>query len=167
MVLLSAVMELYLLYLSGQVYTFLLKKTHSNKLLSLQLTKKVGVYSYYLYCFHAFGLNGKHWKLLILVESSGNLFEVHHVLWADEQQTETLFGSSGSSPTPMDISLRCPGNLVGIAVICKCHSLNSFTHKHLKPKITQSKNKEMEAYVVVDNMLHIGKIQSSCCHISS
>lgn len=120
MVLLSAVMELYLLYLSGQVYTVLLKNTLSNKLLSLKVTNKARAFcDCYLYSFHAFGLNGKHWKLLILAECSGNLFEVHHVLWADEQQTETLLGGSCSSPTPMDISLRCPGNLVGIAVCVK------------------------------------------------
>lgn len=41
MVLLSAVMELYLLYLSGQVYTVLLKNTLSNKLLSLKVENKV------------------------------------------------------------------------------------------------------------------------------
>lgn len=129
MVLLSAVMELYLLYLSGQVYTILIKNTLSNKLLSLKVTKKVCAYSdCYLYCFHAFGLNGKHWKLLILAESFGNLFEVNHVLWADEQQTETLFGGSCSSPTPMDISLRRPGNLDGIAIcVNRTHTKFNYT----------------------------------------
>lgn len=43
MVLLPAVMELYLLYLSGQVYTLLLKNILSNKLLNLNVTKRLGL----------------------------------------------------------------------------------------------------------------------------
>lgn len=165
--LLSAVIELYLFYLSGQVYTVLLKNTSSNKLVSVKVTSKVCAYSdCYLNCFHAFCLNGKHWKLLVLAKSSGNVFEVYHVLWANEQQTETLFGGSCSSPTPMDVSLSRPGNLDGIAVSVNGTYKFNYTQM-VKLEITESKNKEMEAYVVVDNVLHVGKVQSSCCHISS
>ncbi|KAG7238452.1 hypothetical protein INR49_030864, partial [Caranx melampygus] len=53
----------------------------------------------------------EHGKVLILPKSFVNLSEVHHVVWADEQQTETLFGGSCRSATAMDISLRCPRNL--------------------------------------------------------
>lgn len=63
-------------------------------------------------CFHAFGLYGEHGKVLVLPKTLVNLFEVHHVVWAYYQQTETLFGGSCCSATPMDVSLRCPGNLM-------------------------------------------------------
>lgn len=62
--------------------------------------------------FHAFELYGEHGKVFVLPESPVDLFEVHHVVRAYQQQTEALFGGSCCSATPMDISLRCPGNLM-------------------------------------------------------
>lgn len=79
----------------------------------------------HLYRLHAFGLYGEHWKLLVLPESFVNLFEVHHVIRAYQQQTETFFGGSCCSATPVNVSLRCSGNLVSVAV-----SLINRTYAH-------------------------------------
>lgn len=110
MVLLPAVVELNLLYLPGQFYPLLFRNNSSDIKQSLEMSQRANTGSY-LYCFQAFGLYGEHGKLLLLPKSSINLFEVHHVIWANEQQTETLFGGSCCSATPMDVSLRCPGDL--------------------------------------------------------
>lgn len=115
MVLLSAVVELDLLNLSGQFHSLLWRNTLVNKIKDnlFKCHIKAGpTAGSYLDCFKAFGLYGEHGKFLVLPKSLVYLFEVHHVVRAYEQQAETLFGSSCCSATPMDVSLRCPGNLM-------------------------------------------------------
>lgn len=115
MLLLLAVVELNLLDLMCQVYPLLWRNPFNREQSDhlFKWHKKAGaIAGAHLDGFHAFGLYGEHGKILVFPEGLVDLFEVHHVVWAYQQQTQTLFGGSRGSATTMDVSLRSPGNLV-------------------------------------------------------
>lgn len=113
----------------------------------------------YLNGTHAFVLNRKHWKILILAQRLIDSLVIYHIIWTNQKQTETLFCSTSCASTSMDICLRSSWDLFSEG----CKWLSSSQNVPFTKEQTSIVG---DGYLIVDDMLDIWNVKPPSSNIS-